>query len=107
MEVPGLQFGAHEVTFSADHVIKCSVEECEHVKIFAPEAMRKCFLGIYEIEASEYSLSDTQRLILERLAAARLLFFFFFFFKSTITFGVLSFVENIQVFPLNRFLIRG
>lgn len=71
VEVPGLQFGAHEVTFSAEHVMKCSVEECEHVKIFAPETMRKCFLGIYEIEASEYSLSDTQRLILERLAAAR------------------------------------
>lgn len=52
VEVPGLQFGTREVTFSAEHVMKCSVEECEHVKIFAPEAMRKCFLGIYEIEAS-------------------------------------------------------
>ncbi|XP_073118561.1 uncharacterized protein [Henckelia pumila] len=66
VEVPGLQFG------TAEHVInKSSVEECDHVKIFAPEPLRKCFLGIFEIEASEYSLSDTQRLILDRLASAR------------------------------------
>ncbi|PIN22319.1 hypothetical protein CDL12_04982 [Handroanthus impetiginosus] len=56
-----------------EDLIRCTVEECENmdVKIVASEAMRKSFLGIYEMEASESSLSDTQRIILERLAVAR------------------------------------
>ncbi|KAK6148741.1 hypothetical protein DH2020_016266 [Rehmannia glutinosa] len=72
LEIPGLKLEACGGVASED-LIKCTVEECEkmNVKIVAPEAMRKSFLGIYEMEASESSLSDTQRLILERLAVAR------------------------------------
>ncbi|KAL3632952.1 hypothetical protein CASFOL_025936 [Castilleja foliolosa] len=75
-EIPGLKLEAcnggasHS---SAGDLIKCTVEECEemNVKIVAPESMRKSFLGIYETEAPESSISDIQRLILERLAVAR------------------------------------
>lgn len=76
MEIPGLKLEADDVVASCnstEDLIKCTVEECEkmNVKIVASQAMRKSFLGIYEMETSESSLSDTQRLILERLAIAR------------------------------------
>ncbi|KAL9157086.1 hypothetical protein ABFS82_09G122300 [Erythranthe guttata] len=75
-EIPGLKLEAYGGVSSSNStvdLIKCTVEECEkmNVKIVAPEGMRKSFLGIYEMEASESGLSDTQRIILERLAAAR------------------------------------
>ncbi|KAL8458672.1 hypothetical protein ACS0TY_036253 [Phlomoides rotata] len=76
VEIPGLKAVADYGVASAkstEDFIKFTVEECENmdVKIVAPEAMRKSFLGIYEMESSESSLSDTQRRILERLAVAR------------------------------------
>ncbi|KAL0354484.1 UNVERIFIED_CONTAM: hypothetical protein Sradi_3895300 [Sesamum radiatum] len=75
-EIPGLKVEACDYAScsnATEELTKCDVEVCEklNVKIVAPEAMRKSFLGIYEMEASESSLSDTQRLILERLAVAR------------------------------------
>ncbi|KAL0341843.1 UNVERIFIED_CONTAM: hypothetical protein Scaly_1846900 [Sesamum calycinum] len=75
-EIPGLKLEACDYAScpnATEELMKCDVEVCEklNVKIVAPEAMRKSFLGIYEMEASESSLSDTQRLILERLAVAR------------------------------------
>ncbi|GFP90591.1 hypothetical protein PHJA_001203200 [Phtheirospermum japonicum] len=76
LEIPRLKFEACNggaSSSSAADLIKCTVEDCEkmNVKIVAPESMRKSFLGIYEMEAPESSLSDIQRLILERLAVAR------------------------------------
>lgn len=76
METPGLRLesrGGGTSSNSTGDLIKRTVEECEelNVRIVASEAMRKSFLGIYEMEASESSLSATQRRILERLAVAR------------------------------------
>ncbi|KAL6557503.1 hypothetical protein OROMI_017853 [Orobanche minor] len=75
MDVPGLQLEVSDGSAysNSEDLMKCTVEECEkmNVKIVAPESMRKSFLGIYEMEAPESSLSDFQRLILERLAVAR------------------------------------
>ncbi|KAL6514977.1 hypothetical protein OROGR_020556 [Orobanche gracilis] len=75
MDVPGLQLEVRDGSAysNSEDLMKCTVEECEklNVKIVAPGSMRKSFLGIYEMEAPESSLSDFQRLILERLAVAR------------------------------------
>ncbi|KAL3824487.1 hypothetical protein ACJIZ3_020516 [Penstemon smallii] len=76
VEVPGLKFEPCDDAVSCNSTedwSKCTVEECEkrNVKIVAPEAMWKSFLGIYEIEALESSLSDTQRFILQKLTVAR------------------------------------
>lgn len=81
MEIKGLRVVADYGVASdksTEDFIKCTVEECEKmdVKIVAPEAMRKSFLGIYEMDSSESSLTDTQRRILERLAVARWAVFF-------------------------------
>lgn len=41
------------------------------LKIVAPEHLRNCFVGIYDIKASDAGVSQIQRRVLERLAIAR------------------------------------
>ncbi|XP_042053546.1 uncharacterized protein LOC121798548 isoform X2 [Salvia splendens] len=57
----------------SEALVNYTAEECEQmdVKIVAPEAMRRSFLGLYDVGTSESSLADIQRFILERLAVAR------------------------------------
>lgn len=75
-EIPGLKLVACDGAASSkptEVMFKSSVEECEKmdVKIVAPEAMRRSFLGIYDTGSSESTSADVQRIILERLAVAR------------------------------------
>ncbi|KAH6827918.1 hypothetical protein C2S53_014880 [Perilla frutescens var. hirtella] len=76
MEIPGLKlvacYGASSST-PTEVLIKSTAEECEkmNVKIVAPEAMRRSFLGIYELGTSESTSAGIQRFVLERLAVAR------------------------------------
>lgn len=71
-EIPGLKLVACDGA-ALEAMFKSSVEECEkmNVKIVAPEAMRRSFLGIYDTGTSESTSTDVQRIILERLAVAR------------------------------------
>lgn len=75
VEIPGLKLVACDGTSSklTEALIKRTVEECEkmNLKIVAPEAMRRSFLGLYDVGTSESSSADIQRFILERLAVAR------------------------------------
>ncbi|XP_047960632.1 uncharacterized protein LOC125205627 isoform X1 [Salvia hispanica] len=74
-EIPELKLVACNGASSklAEALLNYTAEECEqmNVKIVAPEAMRRSFLGLYDVGTSESSLADIQRFILERLAAAR------------------------------------
>lgn len=48
-------------------------EECEQLdlKMVANEQLRDCFVGLYDDKASDSSISDPQRQVLQRLATAR------------------------------------
>ncbi|XP_047958329.1 uncharacterized protein LOC125203869 isoform X2 [Salvia hispanica] len=74
-EIPELKLVARDGAPSvlAEALIRYTAEECEamDVKIVAPEAMRRSFLGLYDAGIPESSSADIQRLILERLALAR------------------------------------
>ncbi|KAL1551739.1 hypothetical protein AAHA92_19540 [Salvia divinorum] len=74
-EIPELKLVACNGASSklAEALVNYTAEECEQmdVKIVAPEAMRRSFLGLYDVGTSESFLADIQRVILERLAVAR------------------------------------
>ncbi|KAH7867225.1 hypothetical protein Vadar_030631 [Vaccinium darrowii] len=74
LNVPGLQFQAKGVSYDSNDPEIQSVEECERLclKIVAAEHLRNCFVGVYDITASDAAISQPQRPALERLAIARL-----------------------------------
>uniref|UniRef100_A0A7C8YVM9 General transcription factor 3C polypeptide 1 winged-helix domain-containing protein n=1 Tax=Opuntia streptacantha TaxID=393608 RepID=A0A7C8YVM9_OPUST len=66
--VPGLCFRAQGSDFDP----KCkSFEECEglNLMVFADEQLRRCFVGLYDVKAS--NITPPQQRVLERLALAR------------------------------------
>ncbi|KAL3519979.1 hypothetical protein ACH5RR_018128 [Cinchona calisaya] len=73
LNIPGLQFEVDDVLYDSQNALINSVEKCEqmHMKIIAPERLRNNFVGIYDIEASNSSITPIQRRTLERLAIAR------------------------------------
>lgn len=68
--VPGLQFRNLNGSDVSDPKSK-SVEECESLdlKVFANEQLRRCFVGLYDVKAS--NITPPQQRVLERLALAR------------------------------------
>ncbi|CAK9179893.1 unnamed protein product [Ilex paraguariensis] len=73
LNIPGLQFGSQGVSFNHQDPSIQSIEESEklNLKIVAAEHLRNSFVGIYDIKASDASISQPQRRALERLAIAR------------------------------------
>ena len=73
LNIPGLRFEAHGVSYDPGDPQIQSIDESERLelKIVAAEHLCNNFVGIYDIKASDAGISQTQRRALERLAIAR------------------------------------
>lgn len=73
LNVPGLQFESRGVCYNNQDSVIQSVEDCEklNLKIVAAEHLRNCFVGLYDIKASNTGISVQGRRALERIAIAR------------------------------------
>ena len=72
INVPGLQFKDQNAS-EFDPKVK-PFDEIENlgVKVFANEQLRRCFVGLYDVKAS--NITPSQQRVLERLALARFVF---------------------------------
>lgn len=73
LNVPGLQFESRGVCYNCQDSVIQSVEDSEklNLKIVAAEHLRNCFVGMYDIKASNTGISVQGRRALERIAIAR------------------------------------
>lgn len=73
LNVPGLQFESRGVCYNCQDSVIQSVEDSEklNLKIVAAEHLRNCFVGMYDIKASNAGISVQGRRALERIAIAR------------------------------------
>ncbi|XP_057504442.1 uncharacterized protein LOC130787950 isoform X1 [Actinidia eriantha] len=73
LNIPGLRFEAHGVSYDPGDPKIQSIDESERLelKIVAAEHLCNNFVGVYDIKASDAGISQTQRRALERLAIAR------------------------------------
>ncbi|KAK1358500.1 B-block binding subunit of TFIIIC [Heracleum sosnowskyi] len=73
LNIPGLQFESRGVCYDPHDSVIQSVEDSEklNLKIVAAEHLRNCFVGLYDIQASNTGISVQGRRALERIAIAR------------------------------------
>lgn len=73
LNVPGLRFEVKGEAYDSPDALVKSIEKCEqmNMKIIASERLRRNFVGITDIEASDSKINDMHRQTLERLAIAR------------------------------------
>lgn len=73
LNIPGLQFESRGVCYDPQDSVIVSVEDSEklNLKIVAAEHLRNCFVGLYDLKASNTGISVQGRRALERIAIAR------------------------------------